>query len=124
MRVLFFHPQVTVVCVLARDIINKKDLPLRSLSSSDAVIIFIGVSIVIITTIICIIIVVNRNSPLHPRPKRTSVAGAMVDLSKWPVFFLLTPEELASVRQACVFGIAANEAIYVTADDEVSRNKN
>ncbi|XP_075873601.1 RCC1 and BTB domain-containing protein 1-like [Nelusetta ayraudi] len=43
----------------------------------------------------------------------------MVDLSKWPVFFLLTPEELASVRQACVFGIAANEAIYVTADDEV-----
>lgn len=112
-----------MVFVLVRDIINKKDLPLCSLSSSDAVIIFISITITIII-IICIIIVANRNSPLHPRPKRTSVAGAMVDLSKWPVFFLLTPEELASVRQACVFGIAANEAIYVTADNEVSRNKN
>lgn len=111
-----------MVFVLVRDITNEKDLPLCSLSSSDAVIIFI--SIITTTTIICVIVVAHRNSPLHPRPKRTSVAGAMVDLSKWPVFFLLTPEELASVRQACVFGIAANEAIYVTADDEVSRNKN
>lgn len=117
---IVFHPQVTVAFVLGRDIISKKDSPLCSLSSSDVII------IVIVAIIVAIIVIIadNLKSPLHPRPKTTIVAGAMVDLSKWPVFFLLTPEELASVRQACVFGVAANEAIYVTADDEVSRNKN
>lgn len=113
---LVSHPYVTVVLVLVRDIISKKDSPLCSLSSSGVV------TITIIVTIIIVIVILN--SPPPARPKRTSIAGAMVDLSKWPVFYLLTPKELASVRQACVFGITANEAIYVTADDEVSRNKN
>ncbi|KAG1932878.1 RCC1 and BTB domain-containing protein 2 isoform X1 [Pimephales promelas] len=43
----------------------------------------------------------------------------MLDVGKWPVFALLPPEELRLVRQACVFGSAANEAIYVTVNDEV-----
>lgn len=29
------------------------------------------------------------------------------------------PQELASIRKACVFGSSANEAIYITNDDEV-----
>uniref|UniRef100_A0AAQ5Y1P7 BTB domain-containing protein n=1 Tax=Amphiprion ocellaris TaxID=80972 RepID=A0AAQ5Y1P7_AMPOC len=37
----------------------------------------------------------------------------------WPVFALLPPEELRLIRQACVFGSAANEALYVTVNDEV-----
>lgn len=44
----------------------------------------------------------------------------MLDVGKWPVFALLPPEELRLIRQACVFGSAANEAIYVTVNDEVS----
>lgn len=48
----------------------------------------------------------------------------MVNLSKAPMFSLLTPEQRASVRQACVFGLSANEAIYVTHSDEVSENPN
>lgn len=43
----------------------------------------------------------------------------MVDISKSPMFSLLTLEELATVRQACVFGTSANEAIYVTHSNEV-----
>lgn len=43
----------------------------------------------------------------------------MLDVGKWPVFALLPPEELRLIRQACVFGNAANEAIYVTVNDEV-----
>uniref|UniRef100_A0A8C6URZ7 Regulator of chromosome condensation (RCC1) and BTB (POZ) domain containing protein 2 n=2 Tax=Neogobius melanostomus TaxID=47308 RepID=A0A8C6URZ7_9GOBI len=43
----------------------------------------------------------------------------MLDVGKWPVFALLPPEELQLIRQACVFGSAANEAIYVTVNDEV-----
>lgn len=44
----------------------------------------------------------------------------MLDVGKWPVFALLPPEELRLIRQACVFGSAANEAIYVTVNDEVT----
>ena len=44
----------------------------------------------------------------------------MLDVGKWPVFALLPPEELRLIRQACVFGSAANEALYVTVNDEVS----
>uniref|UniRef100_A0AAY4CW17 BTB domain-containing protein n=2 Tax=Denticeps clupeoides TaxID=299321 RepID=A0AAY4CW17_9TELE len=44
---------------------------------------------------------------------------AMVDVSKWPLFTLLGVHEIASIRQACVFGTSANEAIYITHDDEV-----
>ena len=44
----------------------------------------------------------------------------MLDVGKWPVFALLPPEELRLIRQACVFGSAANEAFYVTVNDEVT----
>uniref|UniRef100_A0A3B3ZE51 Uncharacterized protein n=1 Tax=Periophthalmus magnuspinnatus TaxID=409849 RepID=A0A3B3ZE51_9GOBI len=43
----------------------------------------------------------------------------MVDLSRWPLFSLLTSEELGIIRQACVFGTTANEAIYFTHSNEV-----
>ncbi|KAM8822174.1 RCC1 and BTB domain-containing protein 2 isoform 1-T1 [Synchiropus picturatus] len=43
----------------------------------------------------------------------------MLDVGKWPVFALLPPEDLRLIRQACVFGSAANEALYVTVNDEV-----
>ena len=36
------------------------------------------------------------------------------------MFALLPPEELRLIRQACVFGSAANEALYVTVNDEVT----
>lgn len=45
--------------------------------------------------------------------------SSMLDVGKWPVFALLPPEELRLIRQACVFGSAANEALYVTVNDEV-----
>lgn len=44
----------------------------------------------------------------------------MVDVSKWPLFSLLSSEDRASVRQACVFGTSANEAVYVSHGNEVS----
>lgn len=43
----------------------------------------------------------------------------MVDVSKWPLFSVLSSEEQAAVRQACVFGTSANEAVYVTHANEV-----
>ena len=43
----------------------------------------------------------------------------MVDVGKWPIFTLLSPQEIASIRKACVFGTSANEALYVTHNDEV-----
>ncbi|KAG9332983.1 hypothetical protein JZ751_013938 [Albula glossodonta] len=43
----------------------------------------------------------------------------MLDVGKWPVFALLRPEDLRLIRQACVFGSAGNEALYVTVNDEV-----
>lgn len=43
----------------------------------------------------------------------------MVDVTKWPIFSLMGPQELSAIRKACVFGTSANEAIYITNDDEV-----
>ncbi|NXX17546.1 RCBT1 protein, partial [Podargus strigoides] len=43
----------------------------------------------------------------------------MADIGKWPIFTLLSPQEIASVRKACVFGTSANEAMYITHNDEV-----
>lgn len=43
----------------------------------------------------------------------------MVDVTKWPLFSLMSSQELAAIRKACVFGTSANEAIYITNDDEV-----
>uniref|UniRef100_A0A8D0CL40 Regulator of chromosome condensation (RCC1) and BTB (POZ) domain containing protein 1 n=1 Tax=Scleropages formosus TaxID=113540 RepID=A0A8D0CL40_SCLFO len=51
--------------------------------------------------------------------RRTEETRAMADVSKWPLFTLLGPQEVASIRQACVFGTSANEAIYCTHTDEV-----
>lgn len=47
-------------------------------------------------------------------------SSIMVDVGKWPIFTLLSPQEIASIRKACVFGTSANEAIYITHNDEVS----
>ncbi|XP_074995746.1 RCC1 and BTB domain-containing protein 1 isoform X2 [Calonectris borealis] len=46
-------------------------------------------------------------------------SSIMVDVGKWPIFTLLSPQEIASIRKACVFGTSANEAIYITHNDEV-----
>jgi RCC1 and BTB domain-containing protein len=43
----------------------------------------------------------------------------MVDVGKWPLFTLLGAQEVSRIRLACVFGTSANEAIYITQDDEV-----
>lgn len=40
-------------------------------------------------------------------------------LNRWPSFSMLEPEFLASIKMACVFGGAGNEAIVVTVEDEV-----
>lgn len=58
---------------------------------------------------------------------RSSVGYAMAEkmaapaqkLSRWPIFSLLEPDFLASIKLACVFGGAGNEAIVVTVEDEV-----
>lgn len=42
-----------------------------------------------------------------------------MDLGKWPIFALLSPDALSSIQQACVFGASANEAIYITHNNEV-----
>ncbi|XP_064826628.1 RCC1 and BTB domain-containing protein 1-like isoform X3 [Oncorhynchus masou masou] len=56
----------------------------------------------------------------NPPPWRARVSyPAMVDVGKWPLFTLLGAQEVSRIRQACVFGTSANEAIYITQDDEV-----
>ncbi|XP_058040409.1 RCC1 and BTB domain-containing protein 1-like [Ahaetulla prasina] len=42
-----------------------------------------------------------------------------MEVGKWPIFTLLSPQEMATIRKACVFGTSANEAIYITHSDEV-----
>ena len=41
------------------------------------------------------------------------------DVAKWPIFSLLDEDLLSSIKLACVFGSAGNEAIFVTKDDDV-----
>ncbi|KAK5920658.1 hypothetical protein CgunFtcFv8_024445 [Champsocephalus gunnari] len=43
----------------------------------------------------------------------------MADVTKWPIFSMMGPQELSSIRKACVFGTSANEAVFITKDDEV-----
>lgn len=43
----------------------------------------------------------------------------MLDVGKWPIFSLCSQEELKLIHQACVFGSAGNEVLYVTENDEV-----
>ncbi|KAA8587965.1 hypothetical protein FQN60_001159, partial [Etheostoma spectabile] len=58
--------------------------------------------------------------PSTPQPSpQTQGVCIMVDATKWPIFSLLGPQELSTIRKACVFGTSANEAIYITNDDEV-----
>uniref|UniRef100_A0A8C3B7U0 RCC1 and BTB domain containing protein 1 n=1 Tax=Cairina moschata TaxID=8855 RepID=A0A8C3B7U0_CAIMO len=58
---------------------------------------------------------------LQPADRRNFMrhSNIMVDVGKWPIFTLLSPQEIASIRKACVFGTSANEAIYITHNDEV-----
>ncbi|ELT97775.1 hypothetical protein CAPTEDRAFT_180059 [Capitella teleta] len=42
-----------------------------------------------------------------------------LDATKWPIFSLLEPSFIATIRMACVLGSAGNEAIVITNDDEV-----
>ncbi|KAF3857185.1 hypothetical protein F7725_009044 [Dissostichus mawsoni] len=44
----------------------------------------------------------------------------MVDVSKWPLFSLLSAEELASVRQACVFVFGLNSSSCLGTGDSLS----
>lgn len=53
-----------------------------------------------------------------PSPQTLS-KRIMVDVTKWTLFSLMGPQELSAIRKACVFGSSANEAIYITSDDEV-----
>lgn len=41
------------------------------------------------------------------------------DINKWLIFIILDPEFISSVKIACVFGSSGNEAIVVTAQDDV-----
>lgn len=43
----------------------------------------------------------------------------MLDVGKWPIFSLCSPEEIKLIRQACVFGSAGNEVLYATENNEV-----
>lgn len=61
--------------------------------------------------------------PHHHCGGELKLAAVMVDVSKWPLFSLLSSEVRATVRQACVFGTSANEAIYVTQENDVSTNR-
>ncbi|OXB77217.1 UNVERIFIED_CONTAM: hypothetical protein H355_012584 [Colinus virginianus] len=56
----------------------------------------------------------------HPADRSNLMrhSNIMVDVGKWPIFTLLSPQEIASIRKACVFGTSANEAIYITHNDE------
>lgn len=57
--------------------------------------------------------------PVSPLPWNFNCT-AMVDVSKWPLFSILSAQDTASICQACVFGTSANEAIYINHDNEVS----
>uniref|UniRef100_T1IZ19 acetylcholinesterase n=1 Tax=Strigamia maritima TaxID=126957 RepID=T1IZ19_STRMM len=42
-----------------------------------------------------------------------------MDLEKWPIFSLLKPCFISTIRIACVFGSSGNEALVITVDDDV-----
>nr|XP_046180016.1 RCC1 and BTB domain-containing protein 1 isoform X4 [Oncorhynchus gorbuscha] len=58
-------------------------------------------------------------TPIPPKWRARVRYPAMVDVGKWPLFTLLGAQEVSRIRLACVFGTSANEAIYITQDDEV-----
>uniref|UniRef100_A0A8C6VVF6 Regulator of chromosome condensation (RCC1) and BTB (POZ) domain containing protein 1 n=1 Tax=Nothobranchius furzeri TaxID=105023 RepID=A0A8C6VVF6_NOTFU len=57
--------------------------------------------------------------PPLPHQEKLGLAGAMVDVSKWPLLSVLSAQEQAAVRQVYIFGTSANEAIYITHANEV-----
>ena len=48
-----------------------------------------------------------------------SIRCHMTDLSRWPIFSILDPEVLSTIKKVCVFGSSGNEAVFITADDNV-----
>ncbi|XP_041357060.1 RCC1 and BTB domain-containing protein 1-like [Gigantopelta aegis] len=48
-----------------------------------------------------------------------SVRCHMTDLSRWPIFSILDPDVLSTIKKVCVFGSSGNEAIFITDDDDV-----
>ncbi|EDO35216.1 predicted protein [Nematostella vectensis] len=43
----------------------------------------------------------------------------MLELDRWPIFSLLSDDFRFSIKIACVFGGAGNEALVITHDDNV-----
>ncbi|WAR10568.1 RCBT1-like protein [Mya arenaria] len=43
----------------------------------------------------------------------------MLDVTKWPIFSLLDPNDAAKIAKICVFGSSGNEAIYINNIDDV-----
>ncbi|KAK3086212.1 hypothetical protein FSP39_015293 [Pinctada imbricata] len=43
----------------------------------------------------------------------------MVDANKWPIFSILSYEELVKIKRICVFGSSGNEALYIDDEDDV-----
>ena len=41
------------------------------------------------------------------------------DLSRWPLFSVLTADIILTIKKICVFGSSGNEAIYITESDDV-----
>ena len=41
------------------------------------------------------------------------------DLARWPIFSILPEDVVNSIRKICVFGSSGNEAIFITASDDV-----
>lgn len=68
-------------------------------------------------------------SELGPEPSRSLsrlslrlpdlMTRHQTDLSRWPIFSILPEELLNSIRKVCVFGSSGNEAILITASDDV-----
>ena len=43
----------------------------------------------------------------------------MLDVTKWPIFSLLSQDEVEQITKICVYGSSGNEAIFITASDDV-----
>ena len=43
----------------------------------------------------------------------------MLDVTKWPIFSLLSQDEVEKITKICVYGSSGNEAIFITEGDDV-----
>lgn len=43
----------------------------------------------------------------------------MLDVTKWPIFSLLSQDEVEKITKICVYGSSGNEAIFITESDDV-----